>query len=369
MQVNYAYLHQQFADVDGYFEDLRELVASGEFTLGPYVEKFERKFGEYIGIKHVISVNNGTDALILCLKSLGVGQGDEVNTVPNTFYATVGAIVAVGARPVFVDVDDRMQIDPDLIEAAITKKTKVIIPVHWAGGSPDMDRVIAVADQHGIPVVEDACPATGATINGKFAGTLGKINAFSMHPLKPLNVWGDGGMVVTDDDEINDWLRMYRNHGMVDRDHIKFWGVNARLQPFQAVVGSRLLDEMEANITMRNHNAQLLDEGLAGMEEHVVVPRRINGHREAYQLYQVYVKRRTQLMEYLAEQGIDTKIHYPVPLHLQEAARDLGYRRGDFPKAERQADMILTIPAHQFITTEQIEYVIKHMRKFYRGDI
>ena len=364
MKVNYAYLHQQFADVEGYFEDLRELVASGEFTLGPYVERFERKFGEYIGIKHVISVNTGTDALILCLKALGIGAGDQVITVPNTFYATVGAIVAVGARPVFIDVDERMQMDPTLLEAAITPETKAIIPVYWAGCCPEVERIVSIAEKHEIPVVEDACPAVGASVDGKSAGTWGRISAFSMHPLKPLNVWGDGGMVVTQDDALADWLRMSRNHGMVDRDHNQIWGINARLQPIQAVVATRLLDGMETNISARLRTAALLDAGLEHLPQ-VRIPTRFAGHRDSYQLYQVMVDQRDELLAHLVENEIEAKVHYPLPLHLQVAAADLGYSTGSFPVCERQAGEILTLPAHQHIEVDQVDYTIECIKDFY----
>jgi len=367
MRVNYAYLHQQF-QFDDYADELRELVASGEFTLGPYVDRFESRFADYIGVKHVIAVNTGTEALILCLKALGIGAGDEVITVPNTFYATVGAIVAVGAKPVFVDVDDRMQMDPALIGSAVSPSTKAIIPVHWGGCPPDMDEILAVADAQGIPIVEDACPAVGAKIGERFAGSYGRVNAFSMHPLKPLNVMGDGGMVATDDDALASWLRQYRNHGMVDRDHIAFWGVNARLQPFQAVVGVRQLDQMEDNIAARNHCATILDLGLGDLNGHVTTMRRAEGAREAFQLYQVLATRRDELVAYLSAHEIEAKIHYPIPLHLQEAAKGLGYSRGDFPVAERQADMVVTIPAHQYITREQIDYTIGQVHEFYRAE-
>ena len=223
---------------------------------------FERKFAAYIGVKHVFGVNTGTEALTLALKAVGVGHGDEVITVPNTFIATVGAIVAAGATPVFVDCDERYQIDPDRIEAAITPKNKSGLPVYWGGCPPDIEHIVAIGEEHGIPVVEDACPAVGAQINGKSAGTFGKVNAFSMHPLKPLNVWGDGGMIVTDDDRIADWLRLYRYHGMSDRDHVDIWGVNARLQPVQAIVASRLLDTIDESLATRIRNASLLDSGL-----------------------------------------------------------------------------------------------------------
>ena len=365
MQVKYSYLDQQFSEVEDYFQDLRELVASGEFTLGPFVEAFEKKFASYIGVKHAIGTNTGTGALILSLKAVGVHPGSEVITVANTFIATVGAIVAAGARPVFVDCDERYQIDVTKIEAAISPKTAAILPVHWAGCPPEMDKILDIANRHGIPVVEDACPAVGAKINGRFAGTFGKVNAFSMHPLKPLNVWGDGGIIVTNDDKAAEFLRLYRNHGLLDRDHVEIWGVNDRLQPFQAVVGSRVLDTVETLVEARIRNALLFDKGLKGLESFIRTPHRPAGYREVYQLYLVTATRRDELVKFLVSRGVEAKIHYPIPIHLQNAARDLGYSRGDFPVCERQADEVLTLPAHQHINPEQINYTISVIREFY----
>lgn len=368
MHVKYNYLKEQFADpMEDYINDLRPLIASGEFTFGPYVDAFEKKFAKYIGVKHAIGVCNGTDALMMALKAVGVKPGDEVITVPNTFYATVGAIVAVGATPVFVDCDERYQIDVLKIEAAITPKTRAILPVHWAGCSPDIKRVLAIAAAHGLKVVEDACPSVGATIDGQSAGTFGHVNAFSMHPLKPLNVMGDGGIVVTDDDEMAAWIRTYQNHGMADRDHIAMWGINTRLQPTQAVIASRVLDTIEGMIEVRNRNARHLDEGLRALGDRVKIPQRPKGNREVYQLYQVGVEDRKSLLPYLIERGIEAKVHYPLPLHLQEAAEGLGYKRGDFPVCERQADEILTIPAHQEVSTEQVDYIMKTIHAFYHS--
>ena len=366
MQVKYSYLDQQFAEVEAHFQDLRKFVASGEFTLGPFVEAFEKKFAAYIGVKHAIGTNTGTGALILSLKAVGVQPGSEVITVANTFIATVGAIVAAGARPVFVDCDDRYQIDVTKIEAAISPKTAAILPVHWAGCPPEMDKILEIADRRGIPVVEDACPAVGAKINGRFAGTFGKVSAFSMHPLKPLNVWGDGGIIVTDDDKAADFLRLYRNHGLLDRDHVEIWGVNDRLQPFQAVVGSRVLDTVEELVEARIRNARLLDEGLKGLEPYIRPPRRPTGIREVYQLYLATASRRDELVKFLVDRGVEAKVHYPIPIHLQNAARDLGYKRGDFPICERQAAEIITLPAHQHITDEQVKYTVSVIREFYK---
>ncbi|MBI4356164.1 MAG: DegT/DnrJ/EryC1/StrS family aminotransferase [Candidatus Omnitrophica bacterium] len=369
MRVPYAYLDQQFADAEAYFKDLRRLVASGEFTLGPFVEEFEHKFAAYLGVKHAIGTNTGTDALMLALKAVGVQPDDEVITVPNTFIATVGAVIAAGARPVFVDSDDRYQIDVTKIAAAITPRTRAIVPVHWGGCPADIEAVLAIANERGLAVVEDACPAVGARVRGRSVGTFGRVNAFSLHPLKPLNVWGDGGVAVTDDDKAAAWLRLYRNHGLRDRDHVELWGVNTRLQPVQAVVASRLMGQIPEIVATRIRNAHRLDAGLADLAGSVRVPRRPEGYREVYQLYLISVERRDALLAFLTKQGIEAKVHYPVPLHLQEAAATLGYRRGDFPVCERQADEVLTLPAHQHLTARQIDYIIEAIHAFYRRPV
>jgi dTDP-4-amino-4,6-dideoxygalactose transaminase len=366
MRVPYNYLPFQFADPEPYILEWRKLIQSGEFTLGSWVEAFEAKFAKYVGMKHCVSTNNGTDALILALKAAGINSGDEVITVANTFYATVGAIVAAGAHPVFVDCDDRFQINADLIEKAITPRTKAILPVHWAGASPDIHLIVAIAESHGLAVIEDACPAVGAYVGDRHAGSFGRVNAFSMHPLKPLNVMGDGGMVVTDDDKIADWMRIYRNHGMIDRDHIEFWGVNMRLQPLQAVVGNFVLDTVSELVSTRNRNANLLDEGLRSLSEFVRLPSRINGNVEAYQLYMACFAQRDELIKFLVSKEIEAKIHYPVPLHLQVAAKSLGYKKGDFPNAEKQAMELITLPNHQFISEEQIDFIISNIHEFYK---
>lgn len=365
MQVSYSYLSEQFADIEPIVQEWRRLAATSEFTLGPWVEAFESKFAAFVGAKHVISTNTGTDALILALRAVGVGAGDEVITVTNTFYATVGAIVAVGGRPVFVDCDDRYQIDVTRIRQAITPRTRAILPVHWAGCSPDMEAIVDLADAHGIPIVEDACPAVGAYVGGKHAGTFGACGAFSMHPLKPLNVMGDGGMVATDRDDLAEWMRKYRNHGMVDRDHIEFWGVNMRLQPLQAIVAAHVIDTVPDIVARRASNARMLDAGLAPMGGMVHLPFRPAANVEAFQLYQASFTRRDDLVRFLEAKGIEVKVHYPIPLHLQPAAAELRYKRGDFPVSERQASEIMTIPAHQYITRHQIEYMVEQIGEFY----
>lgn len=365
MKVPYNYLPMQFEDSDAIFADWKKLIASTEFTLGPVMEAFEEKFARYIGIKHCIATNNGTDALILAFKSIGLGPGDEAITVCNTFYATVGAIVACGATPVFVDADDRFQIDASKIEAAISSRTKVIVPVHWGGASPYMDQICKLAESKGIAIVEDACMGIGASINGRSPGTYGRANAYSMHPLKSLNVMGDGGMVVTNDDDLAKWMRKYRNHGMVDRNHIEFWGVNMRLQPLQAVVASHGLDELPDVIKRRKRNADILDRELKTLYSNVILPARLPGYLETYALYMGLFEKRDEVLQYLIDNEIEAKIHYPIPLHLQQAAHELGYKKGSFPVAEAQAGKLITLPIHQFVEEEQIDFMIEKIKAFY----
>lgn len=365
MRVSYNYLPMQFANPGPVFKDWEKLIASSEFTLGPVMEAFERKFANFVKMKHCIATNNGTDALVLAFKSLGLQAGDEAITVCNTFYATVGAIVACGAKPVFVDCNDRFQIDASKIEAAITDRTKVIVPVHWGGASPDMDAVCTVASRYGLAVVEDACMGIGASIKGRSPGTFGRVNAYSMHPLKSLNVMGDGGMVVTNDDDLAAWMRKYRNHGMIDRDHIEFWGVNMRLQPLQAIVASHGLDDLPAVIEKRCRIAARLDQGLKALTPYVTLPSRPTDHIETFALYMGLFEQRDRLLRHLIDREIEAKIHYPIPLHLQEAAKSLGYKRGDFPVAESQANGLITLPAHQFIEVEHTDFMLKTIFEFY----
>ncbi len=235
--VRYSYLGQQFAEPGDILERIRAIVGEGSFTLGPAVAQFEQKFAELIGVRHAIGVGSGTDSLKLSLKAVGVGHGDEVITAANTFVATVGAINEVGAIPVFVDCDDSFCLDVSRVEARITPRTKAIMPVHFTGEVANMPALMAIAERHGIPVVEDACQSILGESHGKRAGTWGKAAGFSLHPLKNLNVWGDAGVVVTNDDEVNKKLRLLRNHGLTSRDDVEILGYNSRLDSVQAAVG------------------------------------------------------------------------------------------------------------------------------------
>ena len=365
MKVKYSYLKEQFADHREIFNIIDELIESGDYTLGKAVEKFEEKFSKLIGTKYAVGVNSGTDALFLSLKAIDVGEGDEVITSPNTFIATVGAIVATGARPVFVDVLEDYTINPDLIEEAITYKTKAIMPVHYAGHPANMPAIMSMADTHGLPVVEDACQAITAAIDSRCAGTFGISGGFSLHPLKNLNVWGDGGIIVTDSKKLLDKLTLLRNHGLKGRDEVQMFGYNSRLDTLQAIVGNHLIKDIEQITEKRIKWAKKVDAALNDLTTCITIPDREENRRYVYHLYMLMVKDRDGLLSYLVENGIEAKVHYPIPLHLQEAALHLGYKKGDFPVTEAQCDSIITLPVHQHLLEEQVDYMISKIRQFY----
>ena len=366
MRIPFNYLPYEFKNTKSIISRWKKLIKSSDFTLGHYVKEFEGKFAKFIGAKYCISTNNGTDALTLCLKSIGVKKGDEVITVCNTFYATAGAIVACGAKPIFVDCDDRYQINISKIEKKISLNTKAIIPVHWGGASPDMFNIIKLAKRYNLKVVEDACMGIGGKIKNKSPGTFGIVNAFSMHPLKSLNVMGDGGMVVTNNKKIYRWLLKFRNHGMIDRDHIEFWGVNARLQPLQAIVATEGLKKIKKVISKRNNNAKLMDTLLSTEKKNVVIPNRPIDYRETFSLYMILVKKRDELTSYLKKKGVETKIHYPIPLNKQKAAKNYKLNQKDFIIANSQAKKLLTIPIHQYLSKKQIFYIARTIKEFYK---
>lgn len=366
MKVPFSYLDRQFADIEPYLADVRAAVSKGDFTLGSAVAEFERRFADYVGLPHMVGVGSGTDALILPMKLLGIGPGDEVITAANTFIATVGAIVATGARPVLVDNEEGFVIDPDKIEAALTPRTKAILPVHYTGNAADMPAIQRLAKKRGLIVVEDACQAIGAALDGKPVGSWGRCAAFSVHPLKNVNVWGDGGLVGTTDAELSERLRLYRNHGLADRDHVTIFGVNSRLDTIQAVVGNRLIGEAPDITARRIAIGARYDAAFAPLAPRLRVPERRKGVRHVFHLYILRAERRDELKMHLEAAGVEAKIHYPIPVHLQKAAADLGYSRGSFPIAEADATTIITLPAHQHLTDDEVSFVIEKVNDFYR---
>ena len=365
MEVKYSYLEEQFKDHSAIFRDLDSLIKSGDYTLGKPVQEFEEKFARLIGTKYAIGVNSGTDALFLSLKALNVGPTDEVITSPNTFIATVGAIVAAGAKPVFVDVTEEFTMDPALVEKAITKNTRVIMPVHYAGHPADMPEIMAIAEKHGLSVIEDSCQAISASIDNRCVGTFGATGAFSLHPLKNLNVWGDGGIIVTSSERIHDRLVLLRNHGLKNRDEVEIYGYNSRLDSLQSVVGNHLIQDMHTITEKRIMWAKKLDAALRGFKGCITIPERRPKKRYVYHLYMMKVERRDELLAYLIKNSIEAKVHYPIPMHLQTAAASLGYKKGDFPVTELQSESLITLPVHQHLREEQIEYMIETIKRFY----
>jgi len=364
-KVRYSYLPQQFADPTEILEELRRFVPTGDFTLGKPVGEFERRFADVIGTRHAIGCGSGTDALKLPLKALDIGHGDEVITTANTFIATVGAINEIGARPVFVDCDDSFCMDVSQVEAAITPRTKAIMPVHFTGYMTDMRRLMPIAKKHKLPVVEDACQGILADIEGKKSGTWGIAGGFSLHPLKNLNVWADGGIMVTNDDAMAEKLRLLRNHGLKNRDEIEILGYNSRLDSVQAIVGNWLIKDVHTITAKRIDNAAYYDAAFSKMPK-VRVPPRPSDCKRVFHLYIIFAERRDQLFQYCLDKGIEAKVHYPIPLYQQKGLAHFGYKAGDFPVSDRHAREIISFPCDQHLSREQQDYVIATVRNFYR---
>ena len=364
MKVRYSYLSQQFSNCEDLWRDLKKFVKTGDFTLGKPLSVFENKFAKLIGTKYAVGVNSGTDAIKLSLKSIGIKNGDEIITAANTFVATVGAICELGAKPVFVDCDDTFCMNVDLVEKKITRKTKAIVPVHFTGYMTNMKKLNNISKKYNIPVVEDACQSILAEINGKKAGTWSNYGAFSMHPLKNINVWSDAGMIVTSNKKIYEELKLLRNHGLADRDHVKICGYNSRLDTFQAVVGNWLIPDAVKISKKRIENAKYLDQNFSKIKG-IKIPPRPNNYRIVFHLYIVFAKKRDQLLKYCLKKGIEAKIHYPIPMYRQEAMKSLNHKVGDFPVSDYHAKNIISFPCDQHLSKKQLNYIIKTVKDFY----
>lgn len=336
------------------------------FILGREVEAFESAFAKYLGCQHAVGVSSGVDALRLALEALGIGSGDEVIIPANTFIATALSISAVGARPVLVDIDARSyNIDANRIEAAITPHTRAIMPVHLYGQPCNMDEIMEIARRRNLRVIEDACQAHGARYRGRAAGTIGDIGCFSFYPGKNLGAYGDGGAVVTNDLELAGKVARLRNYGQREKYYHSEKGLNARLDTVQAAVLGVKLRYLDDWNRRRRRHADYYRERLTGIEQ-LVTPV-IEAERDhIFHLYVVRVRERAQLQRYLAERGITTLIHYPVPIHLQEAYRDLGSGRGDFPVTEQASDEILSLPMFAELEPGQIDEVCQGIDEYYR---
>jgi dTDP-4-amino-4,6-dideoxygalactose transaminase len=336
---------------------IRDVIDANAFAGGPFVASFEQEFARYCGTNHAIGVGNGTDALWLTLLALDIGPGDEVLTVPSTFMATAEAISYCGARPTFVDIDEQTYtMDAELLERAITPRTKAIIPVHLFGQCADMDPILEIAGRHGIPVVEDACQAHGALYKGRKAGSMGVAGCFSFYPGKNLGALGEAGGVVTNDKDLCLAIQVFRDHGQHKRYHHSRVGWNARMDGIQGAVLSVKLKQLEVSNVRRQAHALLYDQLLSKAEE-IITPFAAAFNRHVYHIYAVRVKDRDQVLQAMTNQGVTCAIHYPIPVHLQEAYRFLGHGPGSFPVAERCAAEFLSLPMFPELSREQIQAV------------
>ncbi len=365
MKVRYSYLKQQFSNCSDLWKNLKQFVSTEDFTLGKELKKFEKNFAKLIGTKYAVGVNSGTDAIKLSLKALGVSTGDEIITAANTFVATVGAITEIGAKPVFIDCDDTFCMDVDLLEKKITKKTKAIVPVHFTGYMTDMPKLVNVAKKYNLPVVEDACQSILASINNKNAGCWGDFGAFSLHPLKNINVWSDGGIITTNNKNFYKKLLLLRNHGLIDRDTVKICGYNSRLDTLQAVVGNWILPSAKKIANQRIKNANFYDKEFSKLKE-ITIPPRVKGKKIVYHLYVIFAKYRDDLLKYCLKKGIEAKVHYPKPMYLQENLKFLKHKKGDFPVTDSHTKKIITFPCDQHLTKKEMKYVIKCVNNFYK---
>ena len=365
MKVKYLDLPKQFKD-EKLWAALREQFETCQFIMGPEVERFESNFAKLCQTSYALGLNSCTDAIFLALKALDIGPGDEVITVPNSFVATVGAIMATGAKPVFVDVGSDYNIDVELLERAITQKTKAILPVHLTGNPAEMHKIMEISKRRGLYVVEDAAQAVSASINGQPVGSFGDAGCFSLHPLKNLNVCGDGGVLTTTSQEIYNKLKLLRNHGLKNRDEIEFFGYNSRLDTIQATIANHFMKNLKSITETRRSNALVYDNGLKDLYDFITLPPCKDSVYQVYHTYVIQAKNRDELAKYLNHHGVETKIHYPIPIHLQEPCRKLGYKMGDFPVCEEQSERILTLPIHQYLKEKELYYIIDLITQFYR---
>ena len=326
MKVRYSYLSKQFSRTGKLWPKLKKFVKTEDFTLGKPLFEFEKKFAKLNDSKFAVGVNSGTDAIKLSLKALGVGYKDEVITAANTFVATVGAIIEIGAKPIFVDCDDTFCMNVDLVEKKITKKTKAFLPVHYTGYMTDMPKLKKLAKKYNIPIVEDACQSILASINNKKSGHWGDFAAFSLHPLKNLNVWSDGGVITTNNKKYYNKLLLLRNHGLKNRDEVLIPGYNSRLDTFQAVIGNWIIPKAKFIAQKRINNAKYLDKKLSKIPE----------------------------------------ITIPIPIYKQKAYKYLKNNPKNFPVTNSHLNKIITFPCDQHKSKKELDYIIKTVKDFYK---
>ena len=365
-KVPFIDLSSQQKSVQGEIDrSLRRIFSNQRFILGEYGSLLEQKVAQKIKARHAIGVANGSDALYLALLALGVGNGDEVITTPFTFFATAGAISRTGAVPVFVDIDPAtFNLDPALIAARISKKTKAILPVHLFGLPCDMEGILKIAKQFSLPVVEDAAQSFGATFRGSQTGSIGDIGCFSFYPTKNLGGAGDGGIMTTSSPELAEKLKLLRNHGSRVKYKHEIVGINSRLDEIQAVVILAKLKRIDRWNSARCKHAKYYEKALGDLP--LQLPANAPGLKSTYHLYSILSDRRDQLQQHLEVRGIGCGVYYPLPLHLQPCYQWLGYRRGDLPVSESTAEKIISLPMYAEMTTRHLNTVVNAVRDFFK---
>ncbi len=340
-----------------------KVLSTGQYVGGDEVSKFENNVAKICETNFAVSLNSGTDALTFALYLSGVGRGDEVITPPNSFIASTAVIMHIGAKPVFVDVLEDQNMDPSKIEASITKKTKAIMPVHLTGRMCDMNPIMDLADKYGLKVIEDAAQAIGSKYRNRPSGSVGHIGCFSTHPLKNLNACGDGGFLTTNDENIYKRVKSLSSHGIENRDKVSNFGFVSRMDNLQAAILNYRLKQLESITTRRRSNAKKYINELN--KNNLFIPQEKSHEYNTYHTFVIQTEERDTLKRYLGECGIGTAIHYPTPIHLQPASKSLGYKIGDFPNVEKQAEQILTLPINQTLTESQINRVIQTLNKYF----
>jgi len=342
-----------------------QTLTKGNLVLTPEINDFENDICKFVGSQNCVTLNSGTDALMMSLWAAGIKKGDEVITSPISFVATIGAIIHVGAKPVFVDVCDDLNINPDLIESKINKKTKAIIPVHWTGRVCKMDKIIDIAKKNNLIVIEDSAQAMGSYYNNKHGGTFGDIGIFSAHPLKNFNAIGDSGFLVTNNDHFANKINLYRNHGLASRDNVEIFGVNSRMDTVNAQILKYRLGRLENIIDRRRKNVNFYREIL--QIEEIVIPTCAANEKNSFVMFIVLAKERDQLKKYLDSKNIESLVYYSKPLHMHKAYIDKFSDKNNLIKSENITKKVLALPIHQHLNENQINYVCENIKNFYKN--
>lgn len=363
MFIPYVNLEKQWKEERNFLLPIIDKVLnSGQYVGGDQIDKFENNICKKFKSKYCVALNSGTDALTLALYVLGIKKGDEVITTPNSFIASTAVIVHLGAKPVFVDVKKDQNIDTEKIESAITKKTKVIMPVHLTGRMCEMDKILKIAKKNNLLIVEDAAQSIGSKYKNIFSGNYGNIGCFSTHPLKNLNATGDGGFIVTSNKSLFQKIQSLRSHGIANRNKVKHFGYVSRMDNLQAAILNFRLKKLNKIISLRRLNAEKYIKNINNPK--IFINKENLNTFNTFHTFVIQTKFRKKLIKHLEENKIGTAIHYPVPIHLQPASKFLGYKKGDFPIVEQQAKQILTLPINQYLKKDEVEKIINVINKF-----